>query len=451
MMVADQDVPLGHCLGVPGGLHRAAVDDARPFALAAEGVGAGVERVVQDLHHAVVGGCPPLDPTNDAVAPDHGQLKGGVADPKEDLPGTAELLELGKDEPDHLLNPLVRIELDPVVLAPDQTRRQREAERATVGLGVTCSKAPLAQKAELVLGHRSLQAEQQPVIHQARVVDPIRIDDQGAGQRAEIDQMMPVTPVARQPRRFDAEHRADGTGAEFGDQALEARARHEAGARAAKVVVDHGHGREAGGARGIGEGVLTLLAFEVAEDLRHRRLPDVDDGAARQMVSCDLSAHRRAARCLWSASACLWPPAAVRRAPRGALPRAAPSAAGSGPARRSGSAGTAMVGDVGTPATSSDAGYPEDDPVRRRAGTFWRTETSFSRASSATRGGPISIPAQASGSHIQRGSSRRRPGRSSTRTMSKRPRRAPSRTRSRRPNSGCQRYSTVAKTGWYAE
>ena len=148
MMIADQDVPLGHRLGVPGGLHRAAVDDAGPFAFAAESIGAGIERIVQDLHHAVVGRSSPLDPKNDAIAPDHRQLQGGVADPKEDLPRAAKLLELGEHQADDLLDPLVRVEFNPVVLAPDQTRRQREAERATVGFGVTCSNAPLAQKAE---------------------------------------------------------------------------------------------------------------------------------------------------------------------------------------------------------------------------------------------------------------------------------------------------------------
>jgi hypothetical protein len=81
-------------------------------------------------------------------------------------------------------------------------------------------------------------------------VDTVRIDDQGAGQ---IDQMMPVAPVARQPRGVDTEYRADDTSAELSDQALEAGARREAGPRAAKVVVDHGHRREAGGARGISE------------------------------------------------------------------------------------------------------------------------------------------------------------------------------------------------------
>ena len=104
--------------------------------------------------------------------------------------------------------------------------------------------------------------------------------------------MMPVAPIARQPRRLDAEHGADGTGAEFGNQALEAGARGEAGARAAEVVVDHGDRHEAGGAGGVRESVLTLLALEVAEHLRHRRLPDVDDGATCQMISGDLGAHR---------------------------------------------------------------------------------------------------------------------------------------------------------------
>jgi hypothetical protein len=114
-------------------------------------------------------------------------------------PGAAELAELGKHEPDGLLNPLVRIEFNPPVLGPDEARRQREAERAPAGLAVSCGEAALAEKVELVFGHRALQAEQQPVVHQTRVVDPVRIDHQRAGQRTEIDQMMPVAPVARQP------------------------------------------------------------------------------------------------------------------------------------------------------------------------------------------------------------------------------------------------------------
>ena len=38
--------------------------------------------------------------------------EGGIADPQEDLPRAAEFLELGEDELDGTLNPLVRIQLD---------------------------------------------------------------------------------------------------------------------------------------------------------------------------------------------------------------------------------------------------------------------------------------------------------------------------------------------------
>jgi hypothetical protein len=177
-----------------------------------------------------------------------------------------------------------------------QVGRQREAERAAAGFGVTGSEPALAQEAQLVLRHRSLQAEQQPVVHQARVVNPIGIDDQRARQAAEINQMMPVPAVARQPRRLDAVDRTDGAGAKLADQALEARTGRKTGTRPPEIVIDDGDGFEAGGAGSIGQSVLALLALQVAEHLRHRRLAYVDDGATRQMVSGDLGAHREPPR-----------------------------------------------------------------------------------------------------------------------------------------------------------
>src|SRR3954471_18076594 len=159
--------------------------------------------------------------------------------------------------------------------------------------------------------------------------------------------MMPVAPVARQPRRLDAEHGADSTSAEFGNQALEAGARGEAGARAAEIVVDHGDRHEAGSAGSVHKAVLALLALEVAKHLRHRRLPDVDDRATCQMLSGDLGAHRWPPRCPSSPLSCPRLPAAARRAPRAAPPPAAPLAVGRDRFRSSGAAGTAMAGDFG--------------------------------------------------------------------------------------------------------
>ena len=200
--------------------------------------------------------------------------------------------------------------------------------------------------------------------------------------------MMPVAPVARQPRRLDAEHGADSTGAEFGNQALEAGPRGEPGARAAEIVVDHGDRHEAGGTGGVRESILSLLAFEIAEHLRHRRLPDVNDGATCQMISGDLGAHRWPPRCPLSPLSCPSPPAAARRAPRAAPPTAAPLAAGRDRLRSSGAAGMAMVDASGAPATSWDAGQSQDGSLGRRLDISSRAPASFSSAWIATRGGP---------------------------------------------------------------
>lgn len=114
---------------------------------------------MQHLHDAVVSRLAPLDPTHRAVAPDDRQLQSGVAQPKKHLPRTPEFAELGKDESHRVLDPFVGIELDAIVLAPNEARRQREPQRATAGLAVTGRQITLAKKAELVFRHRALQAE----------------------------------------------------------------------------------------------------------------------------------------------------------------------------------------------------------------------------------------------------------------------------------------------------
>ena len=177
---------------------------------------------MQHLHDAVVGRLAPLDPADGAVAPDDGQLRAASRSHRKtcralpssrNFANTSRMASRTRSSGSRSMRP-----------SSPQTRarRQREPERAAAGLAVPGGEAALPEEAELVLGHRPFQAEQQPVVHQARVVDAVRIDDQGAGQRAEVDQMVPVAPVARQPRGLEAEHRADGAGAELGDQTLEA-------------------------------------------------------------------------------------------------------------------------------------------------------------------------------------------------------------------------------------
>jgi hypothetical protein len=122
----------------------------------------------------------------------------------------------------------------------------------------------------------------------SRIVGAIRIDDQSASERAEINQIMPIPPVARQARRLDAVDRADIARAQHCDKPLEAETLHRAGPRAIEIIVDYCDGCEAGCLGRIREIILPPMAFEVAGDLRHRRLTNVYDRGATDVVRRDL-------------------------------------------------------------------------------------------------------------------------------------------------------------------
>lgn len=77
MIVAQQDVPLFAGLVDPADLAGPSVNDPRSLALSAERVGAGVQRIVQDLHDAVIGWRLPDELADIDVAQDDGHLDVG--------------------------------------------------------------------------------------------------------------------------------------------------------------------------------------------------------------------------------------------------------------------------------------------------------------------------------------------------------------------------------------
>ncbi len=78
----------------------------------------------------------------------------------------------------------------------------------------------------------------------ARIVDAVRIDDHGTDERAEIDQVVPIAAVAREPRRLDAEYSSDRAGADARNETLKARTIDNARPGPTEVVVDRRHGGE---------------------------------------------------------------------------------------------------------------------------------------------------------------------------------------------------------------
>jgi hypothetical protein len=81
---------------------------------------------------------------------------------------------------------------------------------------------PGTDEAELAFGHGPLEAQQQPVVEAAGVVEAVLIADQGAGQAAQLQELVPVGVVAGQPGALQAEHDPGPAQRHLGDQLLEA-------------------------------------------------------------------------------------------------------------------------------------------------------------------------------------------------------------------------------------
>lgn len=106
------------------------------------------------------------------------------------MPRAAQLTELGEDETNRLGHMFVRIDIDLPRLAPAEAGREHEPVFPALRLGVAGGDAALPQQAQLIFRHRPLQPQQQAIIDESRIIGAVRVDDQGAGQRTQVDQVM---------------------------------------------------------------------------------------------------------------------------------------------------------------------------------------------------------------------------------------------------------------------
>src|SRR6266436_10268583 len=125
----------------------------------------------------------------------------------------------------------------------------------------------------------------------SRIIASVLVDDDGPDKSTELNQRVPVAAVTSQPRRFDREYGTDATFADRCQQSLEARPI-DATAGAAKIIVDDLDCGPAELSRTIGEPVLTAAALRIVQKLISRRLADVDESGAAQVISRDLGHHR---------------------------------------------------------------------------------------------------------------------------------------------------------------
>jgi len=156
-------------------------------------------------------------------------------------------------------------------------------ELALARLVVGTREQPLPEHLELDDAERSFDAEHQLVVERREVVELVPVADQGVEDLAGLAQAAPVFVGARQPRRLAADDDSDLAQRGGGEHPLESLSRggREACARS-EVVVDDVDAFPSEHARAFDQRVLQLTTLAVVLDLLLRRVPHVDDRAARE-------------------------------------------------------------------------------------------------------------------------------------------------------------------------
>ena len=286
MVVADQNVPLGPL--DPKAAHNpfSAFLDSRLADRPAVRVGAGVNRVGEDVKDRVVDRRFPLQTSAFRSMVDGGQRDPLLPEPKMDLPYALHLGELAEDQGERFVHATVRILLDPVWFATHVANRDRGEELAATGFLFERCVGALTQDGQLHLAHCAFHAEQEPVVGKTGIVDAVLVGDQRPDEAAELQQRVPVASVAGQAGRLDRHHRADPALADRCQQLLEPGAV-DARARAAEIVINDADVGPAKMPRPLDQSVLPSTALDVVDYLVDRRLPDVDDRLPGEMVSLD--------------------------------------------------------------------------------------------------------------------------------------------------------------------
>ena len=214
MVLGDQDPPLRDRRLDLRDLHTPLGVDRLDRPVAPIRIRARVVRVGQDLvHSTVIGRLPPDPPLGDPAAREPLPLGRQLGN---DLPPRAAPVPQLEHSPDRAAHLLINAEPDLAILIALQPDRQRQPQLATGRLVLKPTTQPGADQMQLRLRHRALQTEQQSVVEIGGRVDPVRVGDQRAGQRAQIQELMPVRARARQPRDLQRKDHADMPQADLG-------------------------------------------------------------------------------------------------------------------------------------------------------------------------------------------------------------------------------------------
>ena len=120
----------------------------------------------------------------------------------------------------------------------DQSHRKSQSQRAATGLAEKPRRQSGLDRAELPLGHLALEPEMEATVDRGGVIDTIAVTDQAMAVSAEVEKLIPVGGVARQPGDIVREDDPDLIGRHSGDKFLEALATIAATVGSSRIGVD---------------------------------------------------------------------------------------------------------------------------------------------------------------------------------------------------------------------
>lgn len=133
---------------------------------------------------------------------------------------------------------------------------------------------------------------------QGWIVKPLTVGDQDAEHRAELEQLMPVAVIAREPRRIEAQDQTGVAKSDLGDKPLEAATQPRFRAGLAQILINDGDpfSRPAQRQRTLDQPILQRGAFLMMPDLSRRRLADINISQLRAVERADRLVSRQASQ-----------------------------------------------------------------------------------------------------------------------------------------------------------
>ena len=121
------------------------------------------------------------------------------------------------------------------------------------------------------------------------MIEAIGVGDQRSGERAEVEQTIPIGIVACQARDLETQDDADPAHGDFGGHMGEAGTAGGLGAGKPQIIIDDRDGgpRPSQAESLVDQRILTTGGLGVVLDLGQRRLSNIDESGATDMVGAD--------------------------------------------------------------------------------------------------------------------------------------------------------------------